>query len=56
MRDPGLEGGLRSKVLRQVNGVAIPCELGEANDIGRGHHFRERLAHADRQILKVQNS
>ena len=55
MRDPGLEGGLRSKVLRQVNGVAIPCELGEANDIGRGHRFRERLAHADRQILKVQN-
>jgi hypothetical protein len=54
MRDPGLEGGLRSKVLRQVNGVAIPCELGEANDIGRGHRFRERLAHADRQSSKCK--
>src|SRR4051794_34392788 len=55
MGDPGLEGGLGGKMLSKVNGVTIPCEFGEADDVGRGHHLREGLAHPNRQILKVQN-
>src|SRR5439155_3286779 len=44
------------KMLRQMDGIAIAGELREADHVGGGNGLRQRLGHADREILEIENA
>ena len=56
VRDPFAELGLGGEMLRQMDGIAIAGELREADHVGGGDRLRQRLGHADREVLEIKNA
>jgi hypothetical protein len=56
VRDSLAELGLGSEMLGQVDRIAIAGELREPDHVGGGDGLRQRLGHADREILEIENA
>jgi hypothetical protein len=56
VRDPFAELGLGGEMLRQMDRIAVAGELRESNHVGSGDRLRQRLGHADREVLEIKNA
>jgi hypothetical protein len=55
MGDPTSERRLGGKVLGQVNRVAVAGKLRKSDHVIRRHRLGQRLGHADREVLEIEN-
>src|SRR5829696_7270202 len=56
VRDPRPERRLCREMLRQMDRVAVAGHLGEADDVGGRDGLRQRLRHADGEVLEVEHA
>ena len=48
--------GMKRKMLRQVDRIAVAGKLREADDVGRGDSFLQPLGHADQKVFEEQRA